>query len=389
MIATFFRNFAITFVLTTCPVATLGQVQDDIQTPNQASQESYKQGLRHLSGEAALQDFSLAGSAFLQAAEQNHHAAQNQLGRLYYEGLGVPKNTQTALYWLEKAIASKDAQHLFDLAKILDIENISKPRAASLYQQAMDQGHTEAPVNLALLYQEGQGVPQDYVKARSLYEPAAKAGNGNALNNLGLLYVRGHGVGQDYTFASTLFAAASEMGIQSAMANLGVLYANGFGVPLDEQKAEELFKLAGRGVVPVAGEISRFVYDPRLNTLVKTESNILAISKASTAGDPIAQFQLGWLLTDKPAPTFKEFQQAARLFKLSAEAGYPPAMANLGSMYFRGEGLPQDYVLGYMWLTLATVGGFDAATPLKSQFLKKISADQINEAQKLTRTRLP
>lgn len=239
------------------------------------------------------------------------------------------------------------------------------------------------------LYQEGQGVPQDYVKARSLYEPAAKAGNGNALNNLGLLYVRGHGVNQDYTFASTLFAAASEMGIHSAIANLGVLYANGFGVPLDEQKAEELFKLAGRGVVPDVGETSRFVYDPQLNTLAKTEANILAVSKASTAGDPIAQFQLAWLLTDKPESTFKEFQQAARLFKLSAEAGYPPAMANLGSMYFRGKGLPQDYVLGYMWLTLATVSGFDAATPLKSLFFEKISADQINEAQKLIRTRLP
>lgn len=65
MISTFFHNCAIVFVLAICPVVALGQMQGDTKTPNQTSQEDYKQGLRHLSGDAALQDFSLTVSAFL------------------------------------------------------------------------------------------------------------------------------------------------------------------------------------------------------------------------------------------------------------------------------------------------------------------------------------
>jgi TPR repeat protein len=52
-----------------------------------------------------------------------------------------------------------------------------------------------------VLYDNGRGVPQDYVKARGWYEKAAAQGNPWAQHNLGVLYDNGRGVPQDYVKA--------------------------------------------------------------------------------------------------------------------------------------------------------------------------------------------
>ena len=52
-----------------------------------------------------------------------------------------------------------------------------------------------------MLYDNGRGVPQDYVKARGWYEKAAAQGNAWAQHNLGVLYDNGRGVPQDYVKA--------------------------------------------------------------------------------------------------------------------------------------------------------------------------------------------
>ncbi len=51
--------------------------------------------------------------------------------------------------------------------------------------------------NLGFIYQSGQGVKQDYGKARELYERADKLNNSNATFTLALMYQNGQGVKQD------------------------------------------------------------------------------------------------------------------------------------------------------------------------------------------------
>ena len=71
--------------------------------------------------------------------------------------------------------------------------------------------------NLGLLYQNGQGVPQDYVKAREWYEKAADKGSAFAMTNLGLLYQNGRGVPQDYGKARKWYEKAADKGNAYAM----------------------------------------------------------------------------------------------------------------------------------------------------------------------------
>lgn len=43
--------------------------------------------------------------------------------------------------------------------------------------------------------------------------------------------------------------------------------------------------------------------------------------------------------------------RAAECYRMAAEAGDAEAMARLGRMYFRGEGIPKDAALAMKWLT--------------------------------------
>ncbi|WP_162984147.1 tetratricopeptide repeat protein, partial [Helicobacter felis] len=64
----------------------------------------------------------------------------------------------------------------------------------------------------ALMYGDGQGVPQDYQKAIEYYQKAADMGHAVAFLALGVLYENGQGVAQDYDKARRYFQKAVEIG---------------------------------------------------------------------------------------------------------------------------------------------------------------------------------
>ena len=111
-------------------------------------------------------------------------------------------------------------------------------------KRATNEGNAEAMFNLGLLYANGQGVTQDYVRAREWYEKAAEKGFPSAMGNLGVLYHNGQGVAQDYGKAREWYEKAAEKGFPRAMGNLGVLYHNDQGVAQDYAKAREWYEKA-------------------------------------------------------------------------------------------------------------------------------------------------
>jgi len=57
----------------------------------------------------------------------------------------------------------------------------------------------------------------------------------------------------------------------------------------------------------------------------------------------------------------------------------------LGFMYYNGEGVAKDYVLAYMWFNLASAQDYDKAKDSIKILEEKMTPDQIEEAQKLSR----
>ena len=90
---------------------------------------------------------------------------------------------------------------------------------------------------LGYMYRYGQGLPQDYAKARHWYRLAADQGHDRAQNNLGVMYRLGLGGAQDYQEAFRWFQRAAEQGNGGGQSHLGLMYYKGEGVVKDNIKA--------------------------------------------------------------------------------------------------------------------------------------------------------
>jgi TPR repeat protein len=115
------------------------------------------------------------------------------------------------------------------------------------YRKAAGQGNAMGQFMLGVLYDNGDGVPQDYGQAAAWYRKAAELGYAKALDCLGDLYRDGKGVPQDYAQAAAWYRKAAEQGDDLGPYNLGNLYAVGYGAPQDFAEAYFWFDLAAAG----------------------------------------------------------------------------------------------------------------------------------------------
>ena len=88
--------------------------------------------------------------------------------------------------------------------------------AAKWYDHASNLGHAKAQFHLALLYDEGLGIPQDKVLAFQWYQRAAEQGVVDAQCAVGTFYVEGDVVETDLQQARQWFERASQGGSKQA-----------------------------------------------------------------------------------------------------------------------------------------------------------------------------
>lgn len=75
--------------------------------------------------------------------------------------------------------------------------------------------------------------------------------------------------------------------------------------------------------------------------------------------------------------------EAAKQFEIAAKRGDPSASANLGYLYFFGNGVPLDILKSHMWFSLAVKGGIERAASLIVEVEERMTPDQIEEAQRM------
>lgn len=126
----------------------------------------------------------------LVAAKKGNEAAQLEVGTMYERGLGVEKNMQQAIKWLDKAAA---------------------------------QGSVTAKAELGIIYFLGRGVTPNYGKAYNLLSAAATKRIPNAQYYLGRSYELGKGTQKDLTKALYWYREAANNGYYPARAKVKAL----------------------------------------------------------------------------------------------------------------------------------------------------------------------
>jgi uncharacterized protein len=166
-------------------------------------------------------------------------------------------------------------------------------KALTALQYAAEQGHPAAQWKLGRMYAEGDGVPQDDLRAFNYFSQIA---NAHPDENPGTQQARV---------------------VASAFVALGHYYVT--GIPNSKIKPD-----AARGR-------DMFVY------------------AATYFGDADAQYQVGRLYLDG---MLTDRHEAARWFQLAAAKGHCRAEVALGDMLFQGQYVPRQAARGLMWLTL-------------------------------------
>lgn len=80
-----------------------------------------------------------------------------------------------------------------------------------------------------------------------------------------------------------------------------------------------------------------------------------------------------------------DFKTASKEFQKLAKQGNAKAQYILGLMYRQGQGVSKDNVQAYMWLSLAAESKEKEAIKFRDLLAPKMTAAQIEEAQRLVR----
>ena len=179
------------------------------------------------------------------SCDANYAAGCVDLGFLYEEGNGIPRDVAQAVALYRKGCNGGDAIGCIDLGVTYE-KGTGVPQdvaqAVALYQKGCDGGNAVGCTYLGLMYEHGSGVPQDAVQAAALYRKACDAGDASGCADLGIKYVYGTGVPQDFAQAVALSRKACDAGDGAGCASLGIEYENGAGAPMDKAQALQLYQ---------------------------------------------------------------------------------------------------------------------------------------------------
>lgn len=121
--------------------------------------------------------------------------------------------------------------------------------AIPYFERSVAAGNERAMTDLALSYEQGQGVAKDEAKAVSLYNEAVGKGESQAMVNLGIMYLQGRGgLGKSETSALDLFRRAAGADNTNGMLMLGIMYEHGgHNLAQDSAQAISWYRKAANG----------------------------------------------------------------------------------------------------------------------------------------------
>ena len=121
-------------------------------------------------------------------------------------------------------------------------------------KKGAESGDADAQLTLGIMYDLGQGVPQNFTEALKWYQRSASQGNAAAQNNLGIMYLNGSGTSQDNFEGAKWIQMSANQGYAKGEMNLGLLFADGTGVARNSVSAVYWLRKAAEQGDPRAEE---------------------------------------------------------------------------------------------------------------------------------------
>ena len=234
-------------------------------------------GYSYLYGEnGAAVDYDKAFEYYAKAALQNDNVGLNNLGSLYYSGIGVSRNTAKAAILFEKSADLGNAEAAVNLGFILISgkgAHKNPTLAMDYFEKAAAAKNPTAEFMLGYAYYTGKLRPKDYGAAASLLRDAAASGLDEAQYILALMYVNGQGFPQNYNNAVKNLRLAVAQGSVDAMMTLGDILARGVKYTKDIYTAHVMFNLASvRGASGAAEQRNKLEEKMKIDEILQAQT---------------------------------------------------------------------------------------------------------------------
>ena len=223
-------------------------------------------------------DFKKAFKYYDMAAQQNNPIALNNLGSLYFSGIGTEKNNNAALLCFQKASDLGNDNAALNLA-FIKLTGGAKDRsrnqeAFELFEKSQKAGNKIAEFMLGYAYYKGFVVQPDYTKAYELIKDSAngKSKIDEAQLVLAKMYEEGAGTVQNYVSAITAYREAVSQGNMEAILLLANIYSEGKITTKNLVLAHALYNIAAsHGVSNAAQKRDELNAEMDLESLTKAQ----------------------------------------------------------------------------------------------------------------------
>lgn len=252
----------------------------------------------------------------------------------------------------------------------------------------------QAEYDLAVMYETGKGMPQDYNAAFKLFEKAANRNNFDAKYKLAEMYELGRGTTknihksfelysyaayngypkaqyklgyyslyteQNYIKARDWLQKAADQKNYDAIYEIGLMYKNGKGFLKDIDIAiNYLIKSADKNHINSLNKLGNLYYWENDDIKQDYKKAFGYFIKAADLGDKNAQFRIGWMY-ESGEGTDKDYKKAVEYYEKAAEQGYMYAQSNLGYHYENGNGVTKNLEKAFELYKKAAEQGNNAA----------------------------
>lgn len=106
---------------------------------------------------------------------------------------------------------------------------------------------------------------------------------------------------------------------------------------------------------------------------------------AETSDHGYAQYYTGMMYL-KGQGVVQDYKKAGEWFRKAAEKNIPQAQYKLGDLYYKGRGVPRDYEFAYVWFSVGAAHEHALSKKAIDKVKKKLSAEELIEADKLIAT---
>ncbi len=290
-----------------------------------------------------------------------------------------------AIDWCMRVDKRERPQGVADLEEALTKEPKPKSPASSRHTDelralavAAEQGDAEAQFKLGVMYEEGEGVPQDDEEAVKWLRLAAEQGHADAQVRLGAHYLNkivfASYRDQDQEEAVKWYRLAAEQGHADAQYNLGWMYDEPHGVPRDDEEAVKWYRLAAEQEHAEAQDSLGLMYQNGRGVRQDDEEAVKWYRLSAEQGNASGQFYLGRMYENGDGVQ-QDDEEAVKWYRLAAEQWHTYAQFSLGVMYEKGRGVSRDDKEAVKWYRMAAKQGghVDAQRNLRRLMIKTVT----------------